>query len=84
MKARIPKHREFIITFPEGTDEARNQQARDKLNELLEAAGQGPPGRVRLQLYHRGALSSPKNRPRIFCAAFFFAPRCGCFLRAAL
>ena len=37
MKARIPKHREFIITFPEGTDEARNQQAWDKLNELLEA-----------------------------------------------
>lgn len=36
MKARIPKHREFIITFPEGTDEARNQEAWDKLNQLLE------------------------------------------------
>ena len=37
MKARIPKHREFIISFPEGTDEARNQEAWDKLNELLES-----------------------------------------------
>lgn len=36
MKARIPKHREFIINFPEGTDEARNQEAWGKLNDLLE------------------------------------------------
>ena len=37
MKARIPKHREFIITFPEGTDEARNQQAWDKLEAYKKA-----------------------------------------------
>ena len=34
MKARIPKHREFIISFPEET--ARNNEAWDKLNALLE------------------------------------------------
>lgn len=36
MKARIPKHREFIITFPEGSDEARNDEAWAKLNDILE------------------------------------------------
>lgn len=36
MKARIPKHREFIINFPEGSDEARNSEAWGKLNQLME------------------------------------------------
>ena len=36
MKARIPKHREFIISFPNTDNEERNQEAWDKLNTLLE------------------------------------------------
>ena len=36
MKARIPMHREFIIDFPEGSDEQRNEEAWVKLNQILE------------------------------------------------
>ncbi len=36
MKARIPKHREFVINFPSDMDEARSNEAWDKLNTLLE------------------------------------------------
>lgn len=36
MKARIPKHREFVISFPNDMDEARSNEAWDKLNTLLE------------------------------------------------
>lgn len=36
MKARIPMHREFIIDFPEGSDQARNEEAWQKLNDVLE------------------------------------------------
>ena len=32
MKARIPKHREFIIDFPQDMDQAKA----DKLNEIVE------------------------------------------------
>lgn len=35
MKARVPMHREFIIDFPEGSDEQRNQEAWEKLNQIL-------------------------------------------------
>ena len=36
MKARLPKRHEYVISFPEGSDEARNNEAWDKLNQLLE------------------------------------------------
>ena len=36
MKARIPKHREFLISFPEDMDQARQDEAWDKLNQILE------------------------------------------------
>ena len=36
MKARLPKRREYVISFPEGSDEARNNEAWDKLNQILE------------------------------------------------
>lgn len=36
MKAHVPMHREFIIDFPDGSDEQRNQEAWGKLNEILE------------------------------------------------
>ena len=36
MKARIPMHREFMIDFPEGSDEKRNEEAWQKLNQILE------------------------------------------------
>lgn len=36
MKARIPKHREFVISFPNGENDPRSQEAWDKLNALLE------------------------------------------------
>lgn len=37
MKARIPKHREFTISFADSKEnEARNNEAWDKLNQLLE------------------------------------------------
>lgn len=35
MKARIPKHREFIIGFPNEND-PRNDEAWDKLNQIVE------------------------------------------------
>ena len=36
MKARIPKHREFIISFPDESNQARNDEAWDKLTQILE------------------------------------------------
>ena len=36
MKARIPKHREFLISFPEDMDQARQDEAWGKLNQVLE------------------------------------------------
>ena len=36
MKARLPKRREFVISFPEGSDQARNDEAWEKLNQLVE------------------------------------------------
>ena len=36
MKARIPKHREFIISFPEDMDQARSNEAWGKLETILE------------------------------------------------
>ena len=36
MKARIPKHREFLISFPEDMDQARQDEAWGKLNQILE------------------------------------------------
>ena len=36
MKARLPKRHEYVISFPEGTDAARNDEAWDKLNQILE------------------------------------------------
>ncbi|HJB68994.1 MAG TPA: methylenetetrahydrofolate dehydrogenase [Candidatus Fournierella excrementigallinarum] len=36
MKARLPKRHEYVISFPEGSDEARNDEAWDKLNQILE------------------------------------------------
>lgn len=46
MKARIPKHREFVITFPEGSEEARNNEAWDKLNTILNDYKKEHPGGV--------------------------------------
>ena len=36
MKARIPKHRAFIISFPDESNQARNDEAWDKLTQILE------------------------------------------------
>ena len=36
MKARIPMHREFIIDFGKDSDEARDEEAWQKLNQILE------------------------------------------------
>ena len=36
MKARIPMHREFIIDFGKDSDEAHNEEAWQKLNQILE------------------------------------------------
>lgn len=36
MKARIPKHREFLISFSEDIDKARSDEAWEKLNALME------------------------------------------------
>ncbi len=36
MKARIPKHREFVIDFPKEVDEAKAAEGWDKLNEIVE------------------------------------------------
>lgn len=36
MKARLPKRHEYVISFPEGSDETRNNEAWDKLNQILE------------------------------------------------
>ena len=37
MKARIPKHREFIIDFPQDMDQAKADEGWNKLNEIVEA-----------------------------------------------
>ncbi len=36
MKARIPKHREFVIDFPKDIPQARADEGWDKLNALVE------------------------------------------------
>ena len=36
MKARIPKHREFIIDFPQDMDNAKVNEGWDKLNQIVE------------------------------------------------
>ena len=36
MKARIPKHREFIIDFPQDMDNAKANEGWDKLNQIVE------------------------------------------------
>ena len=36
MKARIPKHREFIIDFPQIMDQAKADEGWTKLNEIVE------------------------------------------------
>lgn len=36
MKARIPKHREFLIQFPQGYDQAKENEAWTKLNQIVE------------------------------------------------
>ena len=36
MKARIPKHREFIIDFPQDMDQAKADEGWSKLNEIVE------------------------------------------------
>ena len=36
MKARIPKHREFIIDFPQSMDQAKADEGWAKLNEIVE------------------------------------------------
>ena len=89
MKARIPKHREFLISFPEDMDQARQDEAWGKLNQILEdykkegksvytptLPGQGgrAEGRVRLRLHHRAALSICPFSPRLpLGAGAFFA-----------
>lgn len=45
MKARIPKHREFIINFGEETNSARSQEAWDKLNAIVEEYKKAHNGR---------------------------------------
>ena len=36
MKARIPKHREFIISFPDSVDEALQSEGWAKLQQIVE------------------------------------------------
>ena len=36
MKARIPKHREFLISFPDEVPEAKAAEGWDKLNQIVE------------------------------------------------
>lgn len=37
MKARIPKHREFVISFPDSVDEKLQSEGWTKLQEIVEA-----------------------------------------------
>ena len=36
MKARIPKHREFLISFPENVEQAKADEGWTKLNQIVE------------------------------------------------
>lgn len=36
MKAHVPPHREFVIKFPDESDKSRNDEAWEKLNQILE------------------------------------------------
>ena len=47
MKARIPKHREFIIDFPKEVSQEKADEGWEKLTALLEETA----GRVRLYLH---------------------------------
>ena len=39
MKARIPKHREFIINFPDSIDQNKANEGWAKLQQIVETAG---------------------------------------------
>ena len=52
MKARIPKHREFIINFPDSIDQNKANEGWAKLQQIVE---EGPQWRFRLRPHlHRG------------------------------
>ncbi len=36
MKARVPKHREFLIDFPKGTPKDKEEEGWKKLNEIVD------------------------------------------------
>ena len=45
MKARIPKHREFIINFPDSIDNAKANEGWAKLQQIVEDRSCRPKGR---------------------------------------
>ena len=54
MKARIPKHREFIIDFPKEVSQEKADEGWEKLPDLHRGPGarrEGTAGRVRLYLH---------------------------------
>ena len=62
MKARIPKHREFIINFPDSIDNAKANEGWAKLQQIVEGLQESPQRRFRLRPHlHRG-LRSPRSR----------------------
>ena len=55
MKARIPKHREFIINFPDSIDQAKANEGWAKLQQIVGGLQKGPQRRFRLRPHlHRG------------------------------
>ena len=66
MKARIPKHREFIINFPDSIDNAKANEGWAKLlHRGLRARGQEAAGRVRLRVHRR--VRSVSSEFSVYC-----------------
>ena len=51
MKARIPKHREFIINFPDSIPEAKANEGWAKLQQIVEDYRESPQRRFCLRSY---------------------------------
>ena len=66
MKARIPKHREFIIDFPQDMDQAKADEGWAKLNEIVEEYKKAHNGQRTASLpsrsCRRSTVSSTRSR----------------------
>ena len=73
MKARIPKHREFIINFPDSIDQNKANEGWAKLQQIVEWVHTSPSARR----WSRKRCSAPPPQTPAECSG------CNCFPQVA-